>query len=147
MKTIWVLIFIGTLMWACTQIESPTTPATESNELKMAEWSELALLMRDIHEDAKDWRASIDSGKLIQDSMAIYDTMVNSTPTDSLVTGPVFEGFSRNYQSSLDSFLLAGNIELAKVKYNNLVTACISCHQEYCPGPIKTIKKLYFPEI
>lgn len=134
-------------MWACTQVESPKPPASESNELKLAEWSELALLMRDIHEDAKDWRASIDAGELIRDSMAIYDIMVNSTPTDSLVTGPVFEGFSQNYQTSLDSFLLVGNIELAKVKYNNLVTACISCHQEYCPGPIKTIRKLYFPEI
>lgn len=147
MKTIWVLFFIGLVMWACTQVESPTTPPADSSELKLAEWSELALLMRDIHEDAKDWRASIGAGDLIQDSLAIYDIMVNSTPTDGLVAGPVFEGFSQHYQTSLDSFLLAGNIELAKVKYNNLVTSCISCHQEYCPGPIKTIKKLYFPEI
>jgi len=134
-------------MWACTQIGSPATPPLESNEMKMAEWSELALLMRDIHKDAKNWRASIDAGKLVQDSVDIYSTMVNSTPTDSLVKGPVFEGFSQHYQSALDSFLLAGNIELAKVKYNNLVSSCISCHQEYCPGPIKTIEKLYFTEI
>lgn len=132
-------------MWACTQIDSPTPQPAGASELKLAEWSELALLMRDIHEDAKGWRAAIDDGELIQDSMAIYDVMVNSTPTDSLVSGPVFEGFSRHYQTALDSFLLAGNIELAKVKYNNLVTACISCHQEFCPGPIKTIEKLYFP--
>lgn len=112
----------------------------------MAEWSELALLMREIHEDAKSWREALNKGTFEQDSISVYKLLVESTPTDEAVEGPIFDGFALNYQLALDSLMQAKNIDLAKVKYNNLVTACITCHQTYCPGPVKTIKKLYFPE-
>jgi cytochrome c556 len=112
----------------------------------MAEWSELAILMRQIHKDAKLWRAKIVNGELVTDSVAIYSALVESKPTKPEVKGPAFEGMAANYQSQLDAFLAAEDIDLAKSAYNNLVGACISCHQSYCPGPVKTIKKLYVPE-
>ena len=141
-----ILVFIMFLVWACADQSAKNTNQNNKTEMKMAEWSELALLMRDIHEDAKSWRTAIDNGTFEQDSIAIYTLLVESTPTDDDVEGPVFEGFAQNYQIALDSLMQAKNIDLAKVKYNNLVTACITCHKTYCPGPVKTIKKLYFPE-
>lgn len=146
MKTPAILLFIGLLVWACANPEAESAIEKSQPEVKMAEWSELALLMRDIHEDAKLWREAIDKGTFEQDSMAIYKLLVESTPTDEDVQGPVFESFAQNYQLALDSLMEAKNIDLVKVKYNNLVTACITCHKTYCPGPVKTIRKLYFPE-
>ncbi|NEN24465.1 hypothetical protein G3O08_13220 [Cryomorpha ignava] len=146
MKRTVILVLIGFLVWACANTDAANTTENKKTELKMAEWSELALLMRDIHKDAKSWRKAIDNGTFEQDSIAIYKLLVESKPTDEDVEGPVFEGFAQNYQMALDSLMLSKNIDLAKAKYNNLVTACITCHQTYCPGPVKTIRKLYFPE-
>lgn len=112
----------------------------------MAEFSELAKLMRNIHKDAKQWRSKIVNGEMVTDSVSVYDALVQSTPTKSEVKGPVFERMAANYQTQLDAFLAAKDIDLAKSAYNNLVGACISCHQSYCPGPVKTIKKLYVPD-
>lgn len=146
MKRIVIVALIMLLVWACADQSAENTNQNNKTEMKMAEWSELALLMRDIHEDAKSWRTAIDNGTFEKDSIDIYKLLVESTPTDEDVEGPVFEGFAQNYQIALDSLMQAKNIDLAKVKYNNLVTACITCHKTYCPGPVKTIKKLYFPE-
>jgi cytochrome c556 len=147
MKRLSTLAVIIALIWSCSETTTTSTeePLAQA-QLKMAEWSELAKLMRQIHKDAKQWRSKIVNGELVTDSVAIYDALVESTPTKSEVKGPVFEGMAANYQTQLDAFLAAEDIDLAKSAYNNLVGACISCHQSYCPGPVKTIKKLYVPE-
>ena len=147
MKRLSTLTLLIALIWSCSEtgtasIEEPMAKA----EVQMAEWSELAKLMRQIHKDAKDWRKQIVNGELVNDSVEIYKELVESTPTKSEVKGPVFEGMAANYQTQLDAFLAAKDIDLAKSAYNNLVGAFISCHQSYCPGPVKTIKKLYVPE-
>ncbi len=126
-------------VWACgSQEEEKVVEPT----MKAQEWSELAILMRQIHEDAKDWRSVLESDSLVLDSVKVYEALISSTPTNPDVAGPVFDGFAKNYQNSVDAFLQAKDITLAKVAYNNLVTSCLSCHGEFCPGPMKTIKKL-----
>jgi cytochrome c556 len=147
MKHLSIIFVILLLAWSCSEVTAEKSDGEiEETEMKMAEFSELAKLMREIHKDAKQWRSQVVAGQMVSDSVAIYRALVESTPTKEEVQGPVFEGMAANYQSKLDAFLAAENIDLAKSSYNNLVTACISCHQEYCPGPIKTIKKLYVKE-
>lgn len=127
------------VVWACGNNHEPEVVKPADKE---QQWSELALLMRQIHEDAKGWKSILESDSLVLDSVKIYEALVTSTPTNADVTGPVFNGFAQNYQNSVDEFLAAKDISLAKVAYNNLVASCVSCHTEFCPGPIKTIKKL-----
>ena len=145
MKKFIVLSLLLLTVWACSEGEKEAA-TEEKQEVKMAEFSELALLMKKIHLDAKDWKASLESGEMIEDSIAIYKLLVESTPTKAEVKGPVFEGFAASYQANLDAFLAAEDIDLAKSAYNNLVSTCVTCHQSYCPGPIPTIEKLYLPE-
>lgn len=147
MKRLSTLAIIVIVIWSCQEAGSQSSQDPEvMSEIKMAEFSELAKLMRDIHKDAKQWRSKIVNGEMVTDSVSVYDALVQSTPTKSEVKGPVFEGMAANYQTQLDAFLAAKDIDLAKSAYNNLVGACISCHQSYCPGPVKTIKKLYVPD-
>ncbi len=108
--------------------------------------SELALVMRAVHEEAKGWRADLESGAMPLDTVEIYEALVKSTPTKPDVGGPVFDSFAQMYQHAVDSFLLAPNIDVGKAKFNNLVDACLSCHQSYCPGPMPTIRKLKVKE-
>lgn len=147
MKRLSTLFIILTLVWSCSEVSVETTqePAEQAG-IVMPEFSELANLMKQIHKDAKIWRNQIVNGEPVTDSISIYEALVESTPTKPAVKGPVFEGMAANYQTRLDVFLAAKDIDLAKSAYNNLVGACISCHQSYCPGPVKTIEKLYVPE-
>jgi len=145
MKKALVLALILAFVWACKEGEKEEETAKKS-EVKMVEFSELAMLMKGIHEDAKGWRSKLVSGELVTDSVAIYEALVTSTPTKAEVKGPVYEGFAANYQQKLDAFMAARDLSLAKGTYNNLVEACVACHQSYCPGPIPTIEKLYVPE-
>lgn len=144
MKRFSTLTLLFLLIWSCKEsaIEATEEPTAQA-EVKMAEWSELAKLMRTIHKDAKEWRKQLVAGQMVNDSIAIYEALISSEPTKEEVTGPVYEGMAANYQAQLDAFLAAQNVDLAKSAYNNLVGACVTCHQTYCPGPVKTIEKLY----
>lgn len=150
MKQFLVLTIAMAVAIACAQQHADTreekaeTAATSS--MQMAEESELALLMKAIHEDAKTWRAHLEEGKMVEADGDIYAALTESEPTNKNVEGPVFEGMSMNYQQKLNAFLAASEIDLAREEYNNLVTACVQCHQNYCTGPIPTIKKLYLTE-
>lgn len=115
--------------------------------MSQSDASELAMLMRTIHEDAKSWRATIQDGDLVVEDVDIYQKMVESTPTKPEVKGPAFEGFAKHYQMQIDSLTAAKDISLAAGAYNNLVSSCITCHESFCPGPVKTIQKLYISDV
>lgn len=148
MKTRITLCLIAAVAAACgLQSENGEETAAEEkqSEMVMAEVSELAALMKEIHADAKNWRTALLEGKTVSADPEIYSRLTESEPTNKNVEGPVFEGLSQHYQSKLSAFLAASEIDLAKKEYNNLVSACVQCHQNYCHGPIPTIEKLYLP--
>ena len=62
-------------------------------------------------------------------------------PTDSETKKASFEGFASNYVMSLKGLYSSSKEDLNK-NYNAVVEACVSCHQEHCPGPLKAINKL-----
>ncbi len=141
MKKIGILLLIVALVYACATEQAPKeVPAMA---MKMTKPSELALLMKEIHKDAKGWRTDLLSGMLHKERVEIYNKLASSKPTKANVEGPAFLAFSANYQKALDGFTDAQSLDLAKGAYNNLVTACVQCHQSYCTGPIPTIEKLY----
>lgn len=140
------VILLGILLSVIACAENQEDKAETQSEMKMAEFSELALLMKEIHEDAKKWKAELEAGEKPTDTLKIYEDIVNSTPTKAEVKGPVFEGFAAMYQSRLDSLFYAGELDVAKDAYNNLISSCVDCHGQYCPGPIPTIEKLYISE-
>lgn len=144
MKRLAILLLVLLVIYACA--ENQVDKAESQKEMKMAEFSELALLMKEIHEDAKKWKAELEAGERPTDSLKIYEKIVTSTPTKAEVKGPVFEGFASMYQARLDSLFYAGELDMAKDAYNNLISSCVDCHGEYCPGPIPTIEKLYISE-
>lgn len=139
-----ILLSVLLVVFACA--ENQEDKGETQGDMKMAEFSELALLMKEIHEDAKKWKTELEAGQRPTDSLKIYEEMVTSTPTKAEVKGPVFEGFAYMYQARLDSLFHAGELDMAKDAYNNLISSCVDCHGEYCPGPIPTIEKLYISE-
>lgn len=101
--------------------------------------SELALLMRSIHEDAKAIRKVIKNKMIEHDPQSDFDFILIATPTKENVQGPEFEAMARYYLEKNAQLLE----EQDQHSYNEMVESCVACHQSFCPGPIKTIQKLY----
>jgi cytochrome c553 len=137
------------MAFACSQINEKANIQTDAlaakSTMTMAEVSELSKLMKDMHKNAKTWRKSLANGDMVIAEADIYVVLTESSPTKKNVAGPAFNGFASYYQERLNDFLSAKDIDLAQNSYNNLVTACVQCHQSYCTGPIPAIKKLYLP--
>lgn len=143
MKKSYIVLFIAAvgLLFACNSNDSSTEVVEISTPDKVNDDSEMTLLMRTIYDNYLILKDSIEQGKAIDRSLFNeVHRIYASTPTDSTILGPVFEGFEKNYLNTVDSFLLA---ESNKEMYFNIsVQACISCHMEFCPGPLEKIKKL-----
>lgn len=100
--------------------------------------SELALLMRDMHLEAKALRMAVQNKEAIRDFKLNNVFILSATPTKANVKGQEFEAMASYYLQKSDSLSQFQD----KESYNEMVESCIVCHQEFCPGPLKTIKKL-----
>ena len=114
---------------------------TKSKEAKTSydpQDSELALLMRDIHVQAKELKPLIEQKQDLPEYDSSIDFIVDATPTRLEVQGPKFEAMAKYYLQKTDSLYIHPD----KESYNEMVESCVVCHQSFCPGPVKTIKKL-----
>jgi cytochrome c556 len=118
------------------------TEAEQPKEAEMAKVSELAEMMRDMHAHAAEMREAIlaDSLGELPTFARQYELMNTLIPTDQSVRTPIFEGFSGLFMEYAQE--IHQNKENRVYNYNNMLNACVSCHQTYCPGPIKRINKL-----
>ncbi len=139
-------ILLFAIVLSCSQMSDEENMADQSTPMKMAEVSELAQLMKDMHSQAKTWREAVISGQTVVDSIDFYAVLVSSTPTKKDIQTPAFQGLAKHYQNSFDTFLSEKEHSLNISAYNNMISACITCHEGYCTGPIPTIKKLYISE-
>lgn len=105
--------------------------------------AELAIIMRQIHEDAKSLKEQIIKSQYIGDEIPEYlQEIIAAETTDSLVEGPVFEAFAQTYINNIQA-IYKDTSGSQKDLFNDAIATCIDCHGEFCPGPVKTIKKLY----
>lgn len=105
--------------------------------------SELALLMREMGTESDSIRAALLRGEE-HPVWSRLQQLHSATPTDSTVTGPVFEGFAEAFIHAVKQFELSDSLKTKH--FNGVVDACMFCHQEFCPGPMKRIAKLYITQ-
>ena len=112
--------------------------------------SELALLMRDIHQNTLEIKNNLflnDStennlnSSLIDEFKYHYQAIKTANPTESnLRDDGIYNGYADLYINSVDKFLN----DKSQKNYNSMVTNCIQCHQHFCLGAISKINKLYY---
>jgi len=143
MKKLFPLIFIAILVLSMSCLISCSETTKESPgqmPLNPNGDSELALLMRQMATESDSIRAAVLRG----DSHPVWTRLQDlhsATPTDPTVTGPVFEGFANAFINSVKNFENSDSLRLKH--FNAVVDGCMQCHQEFCPGPMKRIAKLY----
>lgn len=104
--------------------------------------SELALLMRKMYNDADSVKQLIvnNEGNISKEYIGALERIHTATPTDADVKTPEFKAYTELMINEANA--LFSNPENKKEGFNNLVNKCVECHQSFCPGPIKKIKKL-----
>lgn len=152
-KNNWVFLGIAALVIACAQ--SPEESTEKSDEKAKADSlancekpvfdeykaSELAALMRKMDADMRIYREHLLSGKFNNDTLSFdYSAIKTATPTDPTVRGDMFNGMADAFLNNVNS--LKNDDQDPKEIFNVAVASCLSCHEQFCPGPMVRIKKL-----
>ena len=127
-----LIIFLGVLLFHFDQDNRKDLSNYEVQD------SELALLMRFVHDQAKSLKGEVVNAQALPDYNKEIEFITSANPTRPSVQGPEFEAFARYYiEKNKNVFEAPG-----KDSYNDMIESCVACHNEFCPGPVRTIKKL-----
>jgi HAMP domain-containing protein len=104
--------------------------------------SELALLMRDMFDDAMRMKLEIMNGQRPQIIKEFEQLHTAEATQPEKVATSMYTTFATNYQNSIQALK---NAELGQTSqaFNELVQSCMTCHKAMCPGPIVRIEKLW----
>ncbi|MBI1184286.1 hypothetical protein GC194_08435 [bacterium] len=140
------ILAIGLLACSANKKETENTAATcavdsTAKEADVNKKSELAVLMRKMDADLREWKMEAKAGKR-PDISLIYEAILTATPTKAnLRDDEDFAAYANSYLMGIDRLKNSSNDSLA-VCYNALVAKCIDCHNSFCTGPVSRIKKL-----
>ena len=104
--------------------------------------SELALLMRKMYDESLAVKKALVNGEEIPDDMDHKSILTADATEPEKVAGMVYKSFANYYLGVLQELKSAESRAEQMRSYKTLVTACSSCHQSLCPGPLVRIKKL-----
>ena len=122
------------------EVKTDTTSCTKKPVNPTGD-SELALLMRDMLHSSESLKEMVKQGKLPEKFPEVFLKIHTAKPTDSATKHDSFDAFATNYIDNLQLLYKSPSKDLSK-NYNAVINSCLSCHEEHCPGPIKTINKL-----
>ncbi len=144
------------LMYACSDKKQPTATAetvTSDSTSDAACDKEtimdpnnakpMALMMRQIATNADSMKQQIIRGERVDSIRYPFIRFYLVEPTDPDVLEPQFYENARLFQEAYTDLFKHSQ---EQVKYHNLVIGkCINCHEHYCSGPLKRIRKLLIP--
>jgi len=121
--------------------QEPAPKKTWTPELDQP--SELAQIMRDMHEEATNRKASLEQGQLDPTLSETLFSMITAQPTKPHMKGEGFEPYAKSFIGIYNQIQGAEEVGVQIQAHNNMVDACIACHTQFCDGPISRIEKLY----
>jgi len=103
--------------------------------------SELAAVMRVMESQTELWKTEIAEDKETLSAMPdAYNTLKTAKVTEPEMKNDNFNGFADNFLSFTNAFVKSPK-EDRKTAFNAMVSACLTCHNQMCPGPVKRINK------
>lgn len=146
------------LVSSCSEGSSDTeTPSTEEKEkskdtltnqeeksmdgllVEMEPASELALEMKLIEKELKLIKKQLESGETVNDWVFEPTDFIDAEATDPSVKDSDFTSYTMSFHQAGKDF----QKNKTKNNFELIINACVSCHNQFCTGPIKRIKKLH----
>ena len=106
--------------------------------------SELAILMREMANWSDSCKATITSGRTIPAKPEKLNTLHTAKRTDEAIDETLFHSMASLYQNKVSEFEKS-TVENKTEMFNAMVGACVSCHENFCQGPLVRINKMLIP--
>ena len=130
-----VLLTILVLAIQCKE-EKPITPLNPNGD------SELAILMREMYDDALQMKRDIATDKTPNPKLKDLDRMLHIEATEpEKQTTPEFKAFAHSYIQAIEAMDGKDALEREKL-YDAAIMSCKNCHEALCPGPLVRVEKL-----
>lgn len=100
----------------------------------------MALMMRQMANNAQQMKEQVASGQQLDSVQFPFIRFYLAEPTDSAVLEPQFFQNARLFQEAYREAFR--HPDQQKKYYNAMIGMCIHCHESYCSGPLKRIRKL-----
>lgn len=142
MKSFLTVLTAVLLLVACGETAQKAEEPAKASKSEVADAKPMALMMRAIYEQSSAMRGKVEAGEALDSSFYRFLEFHQLEPTDSTVLVEVFYEHNQDFKKAFEDLLKASN----KESYNAMLTQCVSCHEDFCPGPIKRINKLRFQE-
>ena len=102
----------------------------------------MALMMRALVKNTSEMREKLKAGETLETAKYPLVRFWLVEPTDPDVLEPQFFENARLFSESYKK-LSAAHDNASQIKaYNAVIGMCINCHESYCSGPLKRIRKL-----
>lgn len=101
----------------------------------------MALMMRQMADNAQKMKDKIESGAIVNAADFPFIRFHLVEPTDPDVLQPQFFENARMFQEAHKALVTSGK-DKQREMYTAYIAQCINCHQTYCSGPLKRIRKL-----
>jgi len=142
-KLLLILVIIG--LWSCQKKEQKTpntdSSCTKEKKFDVYELSEMASLMEQMYAYNLQIKDRIVKGDTIGKYPEFFNKLFTAKLTDATDKDPFFDEKATAYIKAQK--LIYSDSKNVKLHFNEGVTACITCHEGKCGGPIPKIKKLF----
>jgi len=122
-------------------IKDSVINARPGKDFKMYELTEMAALMERMYAENSQLKQRIVNGDTLGKFPKDYLKIHSAAMTDASDRDAFFEKNAITFIKAQK--LIYTDAANAKANFNDMVTACITCHEGKCGGPIQRIKKLY----
>jgi hypothetical protein len=142
------IMFSGVLINACSNNNQPKATTTASGDTAQVietikdpnKPKPMALMMRQMAANADSMKAKLLRGESLDSLSFPFIRFYLVEPTDKNVLEPQFFENAKIYQAAHKAIF--DHPTEQKKYYNLMIGACISCHENYCSGPLRRINKM-----
>lgn len=145
MKNYFLYLLVTVLFFGCQESNKTADTKKEAEKdssFEMYEMSEMAALMERMYNENDAIKKQIEKGNVeIGNFPDEYLKIHSAVLTDPSDMDAVFKEYAKKF--IVAQKLVYTESSDPKANFNNMVNACIECHQKKCSGPISKIKKLH----
>lgn len=135
-----ILIFSISLFYSCKK-EKAEEKEEKVQSLNPNGDSELALLMREMYDEAERIKLAIQKGEEPELNIDYKEILTAIATEPEKKSSSEYQAFAQAHISTMQLLDEADSAQRLTL-YQNMVDNCLNCHKELCPGPVKRIQKL-----
>ncbi len=155
---IYTFLAFSIFVFACTNISKNDKQKVDADSIKKVDSSSksttcskpikdpnnpkpMALMMRLMADNADSMKAQLLRGEKLESSHYPFLRFYLLEPTDTSVLKMQFYENARFFQQTYTDMFKKGAVQ--KQIYNVVIGKCVNCHEMYCNGPLKRIRKMF----